>query len=83
MSKQLEYFFDFRSPYSYLAHSQLTGLGVEIILRPMNVLTVMKSVGNTPTTIECAAKGRYARVDLARWAQRYGMPLQPRRNDGS
>jgi 2-hydroxychromene-2-carboxylate isomerase len=43
----------------------------------MNVLTVMKAVGNTPTTIECAAKGRYARADLGRWAQRYGMPLNP------
>ena len=77
MSKQLEYFFDFRSPYSYLAHSQLAGLGVDIALRPMNVLTVMKGVGNRPTTIECAAKGRYARADLGRWAQRYGMPLNP------
>ena len=63
MRKSLEYFFDFRSPYSYLAYSQLAGLGAAIVLRPMNVITVMKAVGNSPTTILCAAKGRYARAD--------------------
>lgn len=77
MRKSLEYFFDFRSPYSYLAYSQLAGLGAAIVLRPMNVITVMKAVGNSPTTILCAAKGRYARADLGRWARRYGVPLNP------
>ena len=45
----------------------------------------MEKVGNVPTTITCAAKGRYARTDLARWAQRYGIPFNPsnmRENDG-
>lgn len=76
MRPRLEFFFDFRSPYSYLAYSQLADLNVETVVRPMNVLTVMKAVGNTPTTITCAVKGAYARVDLARWAQRYGLPLK-------
>lgn len=77
MSAVVEFFFDFRSPYSYLAYSQLAGLGVEIKLRPMNVVTVMNIVGNTPTTITCAAKGAYARSDLSRWAKKYGLPLSP------
>ena len=45
----------------------------------------MEKVGNVPTTITCAAKGRYARNDLARWAHRYGITLNPsnmRDNDG-
>jgi len=45
----------------------------------------MDRVGNVPTTITCAAKGRYARMDLARWAGRYGITLNPsdmRANDG-
>lgn len=85
MAQRIEYFYDFRSPYSYMAYTQLLGMDVDIALRPMQILKVMERVGNVPTTITCAAKGRYARVDLARWAQRYGVPLNPsdlRANDG-
>lgn len=77
MSPSLEFFFDFRSPYSYLAYSQLPELNVDIVLRPMSVLKVMEEVGNVPTTLVCAVKGRYARADLARWAQRYQVALNP------
>jgi 2-hydroxychromene-2-carboxylate isomerase len=85
MTKRLEFFFDFRSPYSYLALTQLLQMDVDIALRPMRVLKVMEKVGNVPTTITCPAKGRYARADLARWAHRYRVPLDPsdmRANDG-
>lgn len=77
MTPSLEFFFDFRSPYSYLAYSQLPELSVDIVLRPMSVLKVMEEVGNVPTTLVCAVKGRYARADLGRWAQRYKVPLNP------
>lgn len=76
MSKTVEFFFDFVSPYSYLANSQLDSLQADISLRPMHVLSVMKAVGNTPTTVTCAAKGRYAGADLARWARRYGVEVK-------
>ncbi|TAL29260.1 MAG: 2-hydroxychromene-2-carboxylate isomerase [Phenylobacterium sp.] len=79
MPQRLEFFFDFASPYSYLAHSQLADLGAEVIVRPMQVLKVMEAVGNQPTTIQSPAKGRYAFADLTRWAQRYGVPLNPGR----
>jgi 2-hydroxychromene-2-carboxylate isomerase len=85
MPKRIEFFYDFRSPYSYLAFTQLRSLDAPIALRPMKVLKVMETVGNVPTTITCAAKGRYARADLGRWAQRYGLTLNPsdmRANDG-
>ena len=68
MTQRLDLFFDFRSPYSYLAFTQLRQMDVDIALRPMQVLKVMDAVGNVPTTITCAAKGRYARTDLGRWA---------------
>ena len=77
MTPSLEYFFDFRSPYSYLAYSQLPELSADVVLRPMSVLKVMEEVGNVPTTLVCAAKGRYARADLVRWAQRYQVALNP------
>lgn len=85
MTQNIEFFYDFRSPYSYLAFTQLRQMDVAIALKPMQILKVMDRVGNVPTTITCAAKGRYARVDLARWAKRYGVPLNPsdmRANDG-
>ncbi|HEY0649101.1 2-hydroxychromene-2-carboxylate isomerase [Phenylobacterium sp.] len=78
MTQRLEFFFDFASPYSYLAHSQLGGLGAEVAVRPMRVLKVMEAVGNQPTTIQSAAKGRYAFADLGRWAARYGVPINAR-----
>lgn len=76
MNQTVEFFFDFVSPYSYLAYSQLDSLQADISLRPMHVLSVMKIVGNTPTTVTCAAKGRYAGADLARWARRYGVAVK-------
>lgn len=85
MSPRVEFFYDFRSPYSYLAFTQLREMEIELHLRPMQILKVMEVVGNVPTTITCVAKGRYARVDLARWGQRYGISINPsnmRENDG-
>lgn len=78
MSERVEFFFDFVSPYSYLAHSQLPSLGCEVALRPMTVLEVMQAVGNSPTTVLSKAKGRYAMADLGRWAARYRVPINPR-----
>ena len=85
MTQRIEFFYDFRSPYSYLAFTQLQQMDVEISFRPIRILKVMEKVGNVPTSITCAAKGRYARIDLARWARRYGLALNPsdmRSNDG-
>ncbi|MNQ62635.1 2-hydroxychromene-2-carboxylate isomerase [compost metagenome] len=85
MTQPIEFFYDFRSPYSYLAFSQLREMHVDLVMRPMKVLKLMEKVGNVPTTLSCAAKGRYANVDLARWGQRYGITFNPsnmRANDG-
>jgi 2-hydroxychromene-2-carboxylate isomerase len=85
MTQTVDFFYDFRSPYSYLAFTQLQDMNVDIAFHLMKILTVMDRVGNVPTTITCAAKGRYARMDLARWAGRYGITLNPsdmRANDG-
>lgn len=82
MVATVEFYFDFQSPYSYLAHSQLGGLGVPVRLVPFSVLPLMKLVNNTPTTIVCAVKRTYATKDLARWGARYGVPVIPASRDG-
>lgn len=85
MRPTIEVFYDFRSPYSYLALTELQKLDADISLRPIQTLKVMEKVGNVPTTLTCQAKSNYARADLGRWAQRYGLVLNPsdmRTNDG-
>jgi 2-hydroxychromene-2-carboxylate isomerase len=67
----VQFYLDYRSPYSYLAQTQLGDVALEI--RPFDVLDVMKRVNNVPTTITCAVKGRYAGADLGRWVKRYGI----------
>ena len=75
----VDFFFDFISPYSYLAQTQLTELaartGARFKLWPMHLLTLMNIVGNTPTTVLCKNKNTYAGQDIARWSARYGVPF--------
>jgi 2-hydroxychromene-2-carboxylate isomerase len=74
--KTLEFFFDFGSPASYLAYTQLPKIvaetGATLVLRPMLLGGVFKATGNSsPVTVP--AKGRWMLGDLPRWAQRYGV----------
>jgi 2-hydroxychromene-2-carboxylate isomerase len=77
MVREVEFFFDYGSPFSYLADSQLKGLaertGARMIYRPMLLGGVFKETGNSsPITIE--AKRKYSNIDLERWAKHYGVP---------
>jgi 2-hydroxychromene-2-carboxylate isomerase len=78
MDRTLEFFFDFGSPTSYLAYTQLPKLaaecGARLIWRPMLLGGVFKATGNaSPVTVP--AKGRWMNQDMARWARRYGVTL--------
>ena len=77
--KQVEFFFDVGSPYSYLAYHQLPKIaqakGAEIVWRPMLLGGVFQATGNSsPAAIP--AKGRYSNIDLERWATYFGVPIQ-------
>jgi len=79
MSKTVEFFFDFGSPASYLAWTQLPALcarnGAVLAYRPMLLGGVFQASGNaSPASIP--AKGRFMLQDLARFARRYQVPLQ-------
>jgi 2-hydroxychromene-2-carboxylate isomerase len=80
MPQDVDFFFDFVSPYTYLARTQLVALtertGARFRLWPMHLLNLMKRVGNVPTTVICANKLKYATQDIARWVSRYGVPFQ-------
>jgi len=75
--KRLEFFFDFGSPTTYLAHTQLPAIakrtGAEVVYRPMLLGGVFKATGNqSPAVI--AAKSKWMDGDLKAFARRYGVP---------
>ncbi len=84
----IEFYFDFLSPYAYLAHHRLAELaqryGCVLDYRPIDLAQAKELVGNTgPTSREIPIKLKYLRQDLARWAQRYGVPFAPPSGYGS
>ena len=78
MAKTLEFFFDYGSPTSYLAHVQLAGIaertGAEIVRRPMLLGGVFKATGNQ-TPVAIPAKRAYMLGDMARMAEHLGVPF--------
>jgi 2-hydroxychromene-2-carboxylate isomerase len=87
MTRTIEFYFDFPSPYAYLAHTQLPKIAAEhgatITYRPFRILELMKLVGNRPTTIECKNKNKYAGADLQRWVKRYKVDFARNANSKS
>jgi len=77
LQKTVEFFFDVGSPTSYLAFKQLPGLaaacGATVSYRPMLLGGVFKATGNA-SPVSVPAKGRWMQEDIARWAQRHGVP---------
>jgi 2-hydroxychromene-2-carboxylate isomerase len=79
----LDFYFDYRSPYAYLAQTQVRKLGLDIAWRPFEILQLMDQVGNVPTSITCKPKGRYLGVDLMRWVAMYKVPFQRHPRSGT
>jgi len=83
MSKTVEIFFDFLSPPSYLAWTQMPGIcertGACVIWRPMFTIGLHELTGNrSPITVP--NKGKWVMRDLQRFARRYGVTLNPNPN---
>jgi 2-hydroxychromene-2-carboxylate isomerase len=75
---QVQFVLDYRSPYAYLANTQMRSLDAQIIYEPVDILSVMKQVNNQPSPM-CPPKARYAGLDAMRWAKQYGVPFSPNR----
>ena len=77
-NKAIEFWFDFGSPTTYLAHTQLPRIaretGAQLIYKPMLLGGVFKATGNA-SPVSVPAKGRWMNRDIARWAARYGVPF--------
>ena len=80
MPRAIEFFFDYGSPYSYLANAVLPDLarrhGAELVYRPMLLGGVFKATGNaSPMTVEL--KSKWSAFDLPMWAKHYGVTFNP------
>jgi 2-hydroxychromene-2-carboxylate isomerase len=78
MARELDFFFDFMSPPSYLAYTQMPGLvartGAKVNWRPMLTIGLLQLAGNRSPR-EVPAKARWMGADLQRWARHYGVTL--------
>jgi 2-hydroxychromene-2-carboxylate isomerase len=77
-ARSVEFFFDFGSPTTYLAWTQLPAIcdaaSATLVYRPMLLGGVFQATGNaSPVTVP--AKGKYMLEDMARFARRYGVAL--------
>ena len=78
MTKTVDFFYDFASPYSYLAATQIDAVcerqGAVARWRPFLLGAVFKETDNhSPVTIP--AKAKYLPLDLEDWAKHYGIEM--------
>jgi 2-hydroxychromene-2-carboxylate isomerase len=78
--KQIDFYFDFFSPFSYLASLQIRELAAHhnasVAYHVVDNQVIKLSAGTTGRPNHALPpKYRYLRADLARWARRYGVPL--------
>jgi 2-hydroxychromene-2-carboxylate isomerase len=81
MVPTIDFYFDFISPFSYLAYQRLPGLaarfGHSVTCHVLNLAETKLLGGNTgPTSRDQPLKRRYNQKDKERWARRYGVPIE-------
>lgn len=72
---KIDFYLDYRSPYTYLAHTQVRHWHEPIEYNVFDITELMKRVGNVPTTVTSKPKNVYAIKDIGRWALRYEVPF--------
>jgi len=79
--KELQFFFDFSSPFAYLASTQIEALAqrnsAKLIYRPFLLGGLFKAIGtpDVPLFAMPDAKRRHAIADISRWADHHGVKL--------
>ena len=78
MAAAVEFYFDFSSPYGYLAAQRIDEVveeyGREVAWKPFLLGALFKTTGSQPL-LDIPMKGDYARHDLARSARLFGIPF--------
>jgi len=80
MSNPIDFYFDFSSPYSFLASEQIEALaaryGRSVVYKPMLLGVVFKTSGGAPLTEQYEPKARYSVHDFERSARFIGVPYR-------
>ncbi|HSI00969.1 MAG TPA: 2-hydroxychromene-2-carboxylate isomerase [Reyranella sp.] len=78
MARTLEFYFDYGSPYSYLADTQVETIsqraGAVLARKPMLLGGVFKATGNH-SPAELPAKSTWSAFDMPMWAKHYAVPF--------
>lgn len=78
MSKQIDFYFDFASPYGYFAAREIEALAARrnavVTWRPILLGAVFKVTGSQPN-LSAPLRGDYLRHDVERIARMQGVPL--------
>jgi 2-hydroxychromene-2-carboxylate isomerase len=79
MAAPVEFYFEFASPYGYLASTRIDALAAEfgraVAWRPIMLGPMMKATGSGPLLLLQPVKGDYALRDIARFARLLGVQL--------
>ncbi len=80
MVRTLEFYYDYGSPYSYLADTQVETIakrtGATLVRKPMLLGGIFKATGNaSPMTVPL--KSKWSASDMPMWARHYGVPFRP------
>jgi 2-hydroxychromene-2-carboxylate isomerase len=75
----VDYYFSLLSPYAYLGHAALLSVaresGARVVYRPVRVFELFAANGGLPLGQRAPARQRYRLVELQRWREQRGLPL--------
>ena len=77
--KSIDYYFAPVSPWSYLGHDRLVAMaakhGATVLAKPIDLMKVFPVSGGLPLPKRAPQRQAYRLVELARWRDRLGIPL--------
>jgi 2-hydroxychromene-2-carboxylate isomerase len=81
MPTHIDYYFTPISPWAFLGserfHAITTKAGAEVAYRPVNFGTIFPASGGLPLAKRAPQRQAYRLVELRRWADHLGIPLNP------
>ena len=83
MTRQVDYYFSFQSPWAYIGHKPFEDLarsyGLKVNYKPVLLVDLFSETGGLPLAKRHPVRQRYRMVELQRWRDRRGLKfhLQP------
>lgn len=84
MSRQVDYYFSFQSPWAYIGHGQfrevVSTYDLKVNLKPVVLVDLFSQTGGLPLLKRHPVRQRYRMVELQRWRDKRGLKfhLQPK-----